>query len=255
LGKYTTRDWRRKRFTDDIDFWTFQISLLDYALNNCGFIKNRDGEFEKKVSWIHPDKKTTRQTILFAANNLNQLLDFGAGSYLHGSSLKEIFSKKIKRGHNVDLSDLINVIMVNDGISGLHVEEWLESWSAFVEAANTRNTRTTANLLSLCRFSLSIADHLDRVAQALTKFNDLIYDKIKIPDDKIKWFCRNSIHWEEFFNKNGPDATRKMFHDFFHQEAEEKPIHAKNLRNFAKKLLTLLNSKYEYLQIKFEIEE
>ncbi|MFX1411617.1 MAG: hypothetical protein ACFFA6_14790, partial [Promethearchaeota archaeon] len=25
LGKYTTRDWRRKRFTDDIDFWIHQV--------------------------------------------------------------------------------------------------------------------------------------------------------------------------------------------------------------------------------------
>jgi hypothetical protein len=253
LGKYTTRDWRRKRFTDDIDFWTFQVSLLDYTLNNCGFIKNRDGEFEKKVSWVNPDNKNNRNAILFAANNLNQLLDFGAGSYLQGSNLKEIFSKKIKRGHNVDLSDLINVAMVNNGIDGPHVEEWLNALSAFEEAANTRNTRTTANLISLCRYSFSIADHLDRVAQALNKYNDLIFDKIKTPDDKIKWFCRNSIHWEAFFRENGPEETRKMFHDFFHQEAEEKPIQAENLRNFAKHVLELLNSKYVYLKINFEI--
>ena len=45
-----------------------------------------------------------------------------------------------------------------------------------------------------------------------------------------------------------------MLHDFYHQEAEEKPIHAENLRNFANKILFLLNSKYEYLQTKFEIE-
>ncbi|MHA1669028.1 MAG: hypothetical protein ACTSV5_00465, partial [Promethearchaeota archaeon] len=35
LGKYTTRDWRRKRFTDDIDFWMFQTSLLDSKLKEC----------------------------------------------------------------------------------------------------------------------------------------------------------------------------------------------------------------------------
>ena len=102
---------------------------------------------------------------------------------------------------------------------------------------------------------MAIADHLDRVAEALNKYNDLIFDKEKYSDEKIKWYCRNSIHWEEFLKDNGYDETRKMLHDFYHQEAEEKPIHATNLRNFSKKLLSLLNSKYEYLQTIFEIED
>ena len=255
LGKYTTRDWRRKRFTDDIDFWTFQTSLFNSTLKSCSFIKNQDGEWEKKVEWVNPDKKETRNDVLFAANNLNQLLDFGAGAYLEGSSLKEIFAKKIKRGHDVDISDIINVAMVNDGITGKHKDEWLQAWSAFEEAANTRNSRTTSNLISLCRSSLAIADHLERVSKALKKYNDLIFDKEKYPDEKLKWICRTSIHWETFLEKNGEVETRKMLHDFYHQEAEEKPIHAANLRNFAYKILELLNSKYNYLKVKFEIEE
>ncbi len=44
LSKYTTRDWRRKRFTDDIDFWSFRISVLDHALKECGWIKNKETE-------------------------------------------------------------------------------------------------------------------------------------------------------------------------------------------------------------------
>ncbi len=255
LGKYTTRDWRRKRFTDDIDFWTFQTSLLDSTLKSCNFIKNQDGEWEKKVEWVNPDKKKTRNDILFAANNLNQLLDFGAGAYLEGSSLKEIFAKKIKRGHDVDISDIINVAMVNDGITGKNKDEWLQAWSAFEEAANTRNSRTTSNLISLCRSSLAIADHLKRVSEALKKYNDLIFDKEKYPDEKLKWICRTSIHWEKFLEKNGGEETRKMLHFFYHQEAEEKPIHAANLRNFAYKILELLNSRYNYLKVKFEIED
>ncbi len=255
LGKYTTRDWRRKRFTDDIDFWTFQVNLLNSTLKECGFIKNKDGEYEKKVDWSNPDKKENRHAIVFAANNLNQLMDFGAGAYLEGSSLKQIFSKKIKRGHNVDLSDIINVAMVNDGIEGIHKDEWLDAWSAFEEAANTRNSRTTSNLISLCRYSYAIADHLDRVAEALNKYNDLIFDENKYPDEKIKWCCRTSIHWEAFLKEKGPKDARKMLHEFYHQEAVEKPIHAQNLRNFANKVLTLLNFKYEYLHVKFEIQK
>ena len=42
LGKYTTRDWRRKRFTDDIDFWTFQTTVLENSLRSCSFVKNKE---------------------------------------------------------------------------------------------------------------------------------------------------------------------------------------------------------------------
>ena len=40
LGKYTTRDWRRKRFTDDIDFWIFEKPLLEHVLKQSGWKKS-----------------------------------------------------------------------------------------------------------------------------------------------------------------------------------------------------------------------
>ena len=255
LGKYTTRDWRRKRFTDDIDFWMFQIILLDSTLRDCSFIKNKNtGEWEKTIEWNNPNTKEFRRETLFAANNLNQLLDFGAGSYLEGSSLKEIFDKKIKRGHDVDLSDIINVAMVNNGIDGSHKDEWLDAWNSFEQAANTRNTRTTSNLISLCRYSFAIADHLEKVGEAIKKYKDIILDKSKYSDEKIKSLCRISTHWEKFWDANGVDEARKMIHDFYDEQAEEKPLHAQNLRKIAKNILKLLNSKYEYLKVIFEIE-
>jgi hypothetical protein len=255
LGKYTTRDWRRKRFTDDIDFWMFQVILLDSLLRDCSFKKNKNtGEWEKTIEWKNPDTKEFRRETLFAANNLNLLLDFGAGSYLEGSSLKEIFDKKIKRGHDVDLSDIINVAMVNNGIDGSHKEEWLNALASFEQAANTRNTRTTSNLISLCRYSLAIADHLEKVSRVIKRFNNLIFDKSKYPDEKIKSLCRISIHWEVFLKANGLDETRKMIHEFYYKEAEKKPKHAKNLNLFIYNILKLLNSKYEYLKVTFDIE-
>ena len=255
LGKYTTRDWRRKRFTDDIDFWMFQIILLDSTLRDCSFIKNKNtGEWEKTIEWKNPNTKEFRRETLFAANNLNQLLDFGAGSYLEGSSLKEIFDKKIKRGHDVDLSDIINVAMVNNGIDGIHKNEWLEALSSFEQAANTRNTRTTSNLISICRYSFAIADHLEKVGEAIKKYKDIILDKSNYPDEKIKSLCRISAHWEKFWDANGVDETRKMIHDFYDEQAEEKPLHAQNLRKITKNILKLLNSKYDYLKVIFEIE-
>ncbi|MHA1669729.1 MAG: hypothetical protein ACTSV5_04025, partial [Promethearchaeota archaeon] len=256
LGKYTTRDWRRKRFTDDIDFWMFQTSLLDSKLKECSFIKNKKtGEWEKKVYWEKVNTEEKRNETLFAANNLNQLLDFGAGAFLEGSDLKDIIDKKIKRGHDVDLSDIINVAMVNDGKVGRHKDEWNKAWSSFEEVINTRSTRTTSNLISLCRCSLAIADHLENVSNALKKYNDLIFDKLKYSDEVIKTFCRTSIHWVKYFEENGPDETRKMLHNFYHEQSEEKPILATNLRIFDDKIMKLLNSKYEYLKVIFEIEE
>ena len=36
FGKYTSRDWRRKRYTDDIDFWVFEVHLLEHILKRSG---------------------------------------------------------------------------------------------------------------------------------------------------------------------------------------------------------------------------
>ena len=256
LGKYTTRDWRRKRFTDDIDFWMFQTNLLDSSLKECSFIKNKEtGEWEKSVEWKKFETQESRRETLFAANNLNQLLDFGAGSYLEGSSLKEIFDKKIKRGHDVDLSDVINVAMVNNGVDGIHKDEWLDAWNSFEQAANTRNTRTTSNLISICRFSYSIADHFEKVGNSINKYKDHILDALKFSNEKIKSLCKISTHWEKFYDDNGVDETRKMIHNFYSEQAKVKPIHAQNLRTFANNVLDLVNSKYEHLNILFEINQ
>ena len=255
LAKYTTRDWRRKRFTDDIDFWTFQIHLLDHVLRQMGWIKNKEtGEWEKKVEWINPDTGEVRHEALCAANNLNQLLDFGAGSYLEGTKLGDIFNKKIKRGHNVDLSDMINVALHNDGLSGKNVDEWNDAWVSFEAATNTRNTRITSNIISLCRYSLGIADHLEKVSNAISKYHEKILNKKEYPDDSLKRICRTSIHWLNFLEKNGPDATRNMIHEFLLEQKDEKNLHVKNLKIFAARVLKLLNSKYEYLKIVFEVE-
>ncbi|MHA1193369.1 MAG: hypothetical protein ACTSP9_13950 [Promethearchaeota archaeon] len=71
----------------------------------------------------------------------------------------------------------------------------------------------------------------------------------------MKILCRISAHWVKFLEDNGPDETRKILHNFYHEQSEEKPIHAKNLIIFVNKIMKLLNSKYEYLKIIFEIEE
>lgn len=255
LGKYTTRDWRRKRFTDDIDFWCFEVGVLDHALKECGWIKNKEtGEFEKSVQWTNPDTGKVRHEALCAANNLNQLLDFGAGSYLEGTGLKEIFNKKIKRGHDVDLSDIMNVVINYDAITGRNKNEWNDTWESFEAATNTRNSRITSNLLSLCRLSLGTADYLERVSDAINKYHEKILDINEYPNEGIEKICRMSIHWMNVLTENGPSAARNMIHKFLLEQINEKKLQAKNLRMFTKKILKLLNSKYEYLKIKFEIE-
>ena len=79
-------------------------------------------------------------------------------------------------------------------------------------------------------------------------------DNSKYSDDKIKSLCRISIQLENFYDANGVDVTRKLIHDFYLEQAEEKPLHAQNLKIFAKRIMKLLNSKYEHLKVVFEIE-
>ncbi len=145
--------------------------------------------------------------------------------------------------------------MVNNGIDGIHKDEWLDVWNSFEQAANTRNTRTTSNLISICRYSFAIADHLEKVGKAIKKNENIILDKSKYSNEKIKSLCRISAHWEKFYDANGVDETRKMIRDFYDEQAEEKPLHAQNLRIFANNILKLLDSKYEYLKVIFEIEQ
>jgi hypothetical protein len=256
LGKYTSRDWRRKRFTDDIDFWTFHINLLDAALRECGFKWNKKSkEWEKGIMWKNPKTGETRNEVLYAANNLSQLLDFGAGSYLEGASLKEVFLKKLKRGHDVDLSDIINVVMVNSFDDVKDVEEWRETRKSFEEAANTRNTRTISNMISLCRYSMAIAEHSRNVSKAIEKYHEEIYDETKYPDEEIKSICNISVHWQNFLKMNGIDATREMIHNFLVEQIEEKRNYAKNLETFTHTILELLNSKFKHQNVVFELEQ
>ncbi|MFW9880516.1 MAG: hypothetical protein ACFFG0_46195 [Candidatus Thorarchaeota archaeon] len=255
LGKYTSRDWRRKRFTDDLDFWVFKVHLLDHVLREMGWVKNKEtGEFEKTVQWTNPDTGEVRHEALCAANNLNQLLDFGAGSYLEGTKLGEIFNKKLKRGHDVDLSDIMNVALYNDGLIGRTKDEWDEAWISFEAATNTRNSRITSNIISLCRYSLGTADYLERVSKAINKFHDRILDRNEYSDEILEKICNMSIHWMKYLQENGPNSSRKMIYEFLIEQEEEKRNHANSLKLFVGKVLKLLNSKYEYQKIRFEIE-
>lgn len=101
---------------------------------------------------------------------------------------------------------------------------------------------------------LAISDHIEKTIEAIDKYNDSIFDKSLYPNNEIRKVCRSSIHWVAFFDSNGAEETRNMLHDFYHEQAEEKSKHVINLRNIAKKLLNLLNSKYHHLKIIFEIE-
>ncbi|MFX1276357.1 MAG: hypothetical protein ACFFBP_17520 [Promethearchaeota archaeon] len=254
LGKYTTRDWRRKRFTDDIDFWIYKVPLWEHVLKKNGWIKNKKTrEWEKSVFWHNLATHEDETHILIASNDTNQLLDFGGGSFLDGSSLKSIFQKKIKRGHEVDLSDIINVAMIFNKAEGHSTEEWNNAWQAFEEATNTRSKRITSNIISLCRYAYAISDYLEKVGQALIKYHNHIFDKSRYPNEKIVRTCQYSIHWKKHLKRHGFDITREMLHNFVFKQGYIKIYYARNLKHFAAKLLKLLNSKNEHLKVVFEI--
>ncbi len=256
LGKFTTRDWRRKRFTDDIDFWMHKIELLEHVLKKTGWVRNKKTrEWEKKVYWNNPFSNEREEHVLVASNDINQALDFGGGSYLDGTSLKDIFKKKIKRGHDVDISDIINVAMVFNKSEGFAVDKWYEGWDAFEESANTRSTRTISNLITLIRHSFSIAHYLERVGNVLIKLHDLIFDQIIFPNQKIVKITRVSVHWQKYLKRHGPDITRELIHNYIFEQGHFKLYYSKNLKHFGEKVLELLNSRLLNAKVVFEIEK
>ncbi|MHA1932129.1 MAG: hypothetical protein ACW96X_06290 [Promethearchaeota archaeon] len=255
LGKYTTRDWRRKRFTDDIDFWVYKINLLDHVLKRNGWIKNTvTREWEKTVFWHNPTSDKREEHIIISSNDINQILDFGAGSYLDGSDLKSILKKKLMRGHDVDLSDILNVAMVLNKAEGLSIKEWRDSWCAFEESINTRSTRISSNVISLIRLSYGIADYLEKVGQALVKYNNQIFDDILFPESEIIKVTRLSVHWQKYLKRHGADKTRELIHNYIFEQGHIKQYYSKNLKIFGAKVLQLLNDKSKYLKITFDID-
>jgi hypothetical protein len=195
------------------------------------------------------------QHILIASNDINQALDFGGGSYLDGTALKDILRKKIKRGHDVDISDIINVAMVFNKAEGFAVDKWNEAWEAFEESGNTRSTRTVSNLITLIRHSYSIADYLERVGNVLIKLHDLIFDQTIYPDQKIIKITRVSIHWQKYLKRHGLDITRELIHNYIFEQGYIKRYYSKNLNHFADKVLALLNSRVRNAKVVFEIKK
>lgn len=242
FGEYTTRDWRRKRSTDDIDFWISDVSLLEKALLEADFTKNKKTkEWEKKVIWYNPSTRGREEGMLIASNDRAQSMDFGSGSYLDGSSLKDTVKKKIVRGHDVDLSDIINVAIVNN----IPVNNDENSpWRAVVEGANMRSSRVTSNIISLCRYSYAIADYLRSVGISIKLYKELVKNPSLYTDIELIKICKCSSHWLKNYPIEGVNATRQRIYNNLDIQKQKKLQYSKNLRKFADNVLKLLNSKY-----------
>ncbi|MHA1131266.1 MAG: hypothetical protein ACTSQI_04670 [Candidatus Helarchaeota archaeon] len=253
LSEYTTRDWRRKRSTDDIDFWISDTVLLETILKEKGWVKNpKTKEWEKKVQWIDLWTRKQKQEVLIASNDTVQGMDFGAGNYLEGSDLKSIIKKKIVRGHDVDLSDIINVAIVNNIPKSTDPES---SWLAFEEAANMRHKRVNANLISLCRYSHGIADYLKRVGESIKLYKDLVLHEFYIPDQDIRKICEISSHWLKRMKLDAASVTRERIYNNLLRQEHKKLFYSNTLLNFAYRVIDLLNSKHFDAGYVFEIEK
>jgi len=206
------------------------------------------------ISWFDFRKQEMQKTLITASNDIDQILDFGLGSYLDGPNLKDIFKKKLQRGHNVDLSDIINLAIVNNRDENYLNKDWTEAWIAIEESANTRNTRITSNLISLCRFSYGIADYLERVSKAIGKHQGTVLEMSKYSDKKIVRVCKLSSHHSNYSLFLKPSITRNRIFNNLTKQKIRKLQYARNLRNFATKLLKILNSKYKTAKTIFEIE-
>jgi len=254
LEKYTTRDWRRKRFTDDIDFWIHKVKLFEYILKECSWKRNaKTKEWEKQLEWFNYETKQMETGILIASNDIAQAMDFGGCSYLDGCTIKDIFHKKLKRGHDVDLSDIINIALVQNKKYNMS-EEWESSWIAIKESINTRSKRTVSNLISLCEYASAIADYIERVGESIHMHKELIFDKSVYPNSKLEKICHYSCHWTGYFYNNGPESTRNLIYSFLINEQNKRMRHSENLRNFVHEILNDLNFKFQHAKIVFEIE-
>ncbi|TFG04734.1 MAG: hypothetical protein EU536_03975 [Promethearchaeota archaeon] len=254
MGEYTTRDWRRKRSTDDIDFWISDNSFLEFILtDDPSWHKNKQTrEWEKQVKWTDLRTGRLNSSHLIASNDTIQGLDFGSGTYLDGSSLKAIMKKKIVRGHDVDLSDIINVAILDNIPYDTEPEC---PWISFEEAANMRHRRVTSNLISLSRYSHGIADYLQRVGEAIAIYKDIVRDQQKFSNPDIMHICRISSHWLLKDAPKDPDTTRERIYNNLVKMKERKLVYAQTLREFAYRIFNLLNEKYEFAGIYFEIQE
>lgn len=255
LGNYTTSDWRRKRFTDDIDFWIFSRNLLEFVLTENGWVKNKETkEYEKSIQWFDFNTNTEESGKLIASNDIELMLDFGAGSYLDGSALRDIFKKKIKRGHEVDLSDIINVAIIYNDEEGELDKEWTDIWDAVQESVNTRSTRTTSNIISLCRYSYGVAKHLERVSRTLRRYKKLILDGSKYPLNKIITIYRHSDQWLSKDKIMEINIIRNKIYEELLEQEKFKHQQSINLKNFTKKILEKLNSSYCFCKVIFEVK-
>ena len=254
LGGYTSNDWKRKRFTDDIDFWIYNKILFESVLVENGWVKNRKTkEFEKSIKWYNFATNEEENGILIASDDVEQRMDFGAGSFLEGSTLKDIFKKKLKRGHEVDLSDMINVIMMNrsDPDYEKENEEWASVWIAFEEATNTRDNRITSNIITLCRYAYGVASHLKRVSDAIQKYRGFILDSSKYPTYQVIKIYKNSNQWLSSSKILEMYRIRSKIYEELLEQEKLKLSYSKNLKDFAKRILHLLNLKYSFCNTKF----
>lgn len=249
LGEYTTRDWRRKRSTDDLDFWIADQSLFNYVITEMGYVKNKfTKEWEKKVTWADPWTGILQSGILIASNDINQGLDFGAGAYLEGSSLKDNLKKKLYRGLDVDLSDIINTAILNNIPES---PDESSPWAAVKECCNMYHSRVISNIISLCRFSKGIAGYLERVGRSIRMFKETVKNPNNIPNQDILMICRVSSHLLRADDKSTPESTRERIYGNLVVQEQRKIEYSNNLRQFGDRVLNLLNQKF--VETVFEI--
>ena len=250
LSNISTRDWRRKRSTDDIDMWIPNVLLLEHILKklNWKYDKN-SGEWGKKVTWDDKWTSATKSNILIASNDIFQGTDFGSGSFLEGSRIKDIIKKKIIRGFDVDLSDIINIALLNNIPTS---DDPDAPWNAIVECANMRALRVTSNLISLCRYAYGISFYLKRVGVVIHKYREDLKDSDRFSDEKIDKICKVSSHWLSTYYDSPKEARDRIYRNL-HKHEHRKLQHSKNLLDFMFRVIKLLNEKYEQAKIVFEI--
>ncbi len=261
LGKWMPKDWQKKRFTDDIDFFwdAMDSDLWCYVL--------------KKLGWKTDDKTPGVWSVwkkmvpeapgmpLECSNDTTLGKEFGGvDATLEGPGLKQILKFKFYRCHDVDISDIINVALM--GLLNIDEDEADHPWRAVMETLWRASSVDVAHVITICRYAYAVAEHIQNVSHVLKKHvQDFFVPKI-FPDEEIKIIYgmqtpvipgKTHYYWEPFEAGTATDVKemRKELYRFFREEAQRRMFYSSRLRSFAHTLVWALNWRFKPSKVKY----
>ncbi len=261
LGKWMPKDWQKRRYTDDIDFFweTIDNDLWNHVLNKLGWTTD-DATPGTWSIW----KKMVIEVPgvpLECSNDTTLSKQFGgADATLDGPGLKAILKFKFFRCHDIDINDIINVAIM--GLLNIEEDEPNHPWRAVMETLWRGGMDDIAHLIAICQHSFPIATHILKVANALKEHVQDFFIPNVFPDEEIKRIYSmqtpvipggTHYYWEPFQAGTSTDVKemRKELYRFFLDEAEKRFYYGSRVRSFGHTLVWALNRRFKPSKVRF----